>query len=216
MDASINFLNSFNLDIRKKQKSNLSKEQWNAINQLKNNDGIIIKEEDKGARGSVVIMTKRHCKKMVYEQLNDNITYRKTNDSCDKKVMKELGKLVEKYKDDLMDKEIDYLTNFSYNTSNFYGLPKVHKSDIITQAIMEQNSEYIKILEPEDLTLRPIVAVPNCPTKRLTKFIDIIIKPLVIHVKSYIRDSIDFLQKCSRSANEKTILCTFAGAVRYM
>ena len=74
---------------------------------------------------------------------------------------------------------------------------------------MEQNSEYIKILEPEDLTLRPIVAGPNCPTKRLSKFIDIIIEPLVIHVKSYIRDSIDFLQKCSRSANKKTILCTF-------
>ena len=207
MDASINFLNSLNLDIRKKQKSNLSKEQWNAINQLKNNDGIIIKEADKG--GSIVIMTKRHYKKMVYEQLNDNITYRRTNDSCDNKVMKELGKLVEKYKDNLMDKEIDYLINFSHNTSNFYGLPKVHKSDIITQAIMEQNNEYIKILEPEDLTLRPIVAGPNCPTKRLSKFIDIIIKPLVIHVKSYIRDSIDFLQKCSRSANEKTILCRF-------
>ena len=74
---------------------------------------------------------------------------------------------------------------------------------------MEQNDEYIKILKPEDLTLHPIVAGPNCPTKRLSKFIDIIIKPLVIHVKSYIRDSIDFLQKCSRSANEKTILCTF-------
>ena len=123
--------------------------------------------------------------------------------------MKELEKLVEKYKNNLTDKEIDYLTNFSYNTSNFYGLPKVHKSDIITQAIMEQNSEHTKILEPEDLTLRPIVAGPNCPTKHLSKFIDIIIKPLVIHVKSYIRDSTDFLQKCSRSANEKKFLCTF-------
>ena len=47
------------------------------------NDGIVIKEADKG--GSIVIMTKRHYKKMVYEQLNDNITYRRTNDSCDKK-----------------------------------------------------------------------------------------------------------------------------------
>ena len=64
---------------------------------------------------------------MVYEQLSDNITYRRTNNSCEKKVMKKLGKLVEKYKGNLMDKEIDYLTNFSYNTSNFYGLPKVHK-----------------------------------------------------------------------------------------
>ena len=101
LDASINFLNGLNLDIRKKKKSNLRKEQWNAISRLKNNGGIIIKEADEG--GSVVIMTKKH-KKMAYEQLNDNITYRRTNDSWDKKVMKELGKLVEKYKDNLMDK----------------------------------------------------------------------------------------------------------------
>ena len=88
------------------------------------------------------------------------IVYRRTSDSCGKKVMKELGKLVEKYKDNLMDKGIDYLTNFSYNTSNFYGLPKVHKSDIITQAIIEQNSEYIKILVPEDLTVAQLLQVP--------------------------------------------------------
>ena len=113
-DFSINFLNGLNLDIRKKKKSNLRKEQWNAISRLKNNDGIIIKEADKG--GSVVIMTKKHYKKMVYEQLNDNITYRRTNDSWDKKVMKELGKLVEKYKDNLMDK-----SSSRVNTSSIIG-----------------------------------------------------------------------------------------------
>ena len=69
------------------------------------------------------------------------------------------------------NKEIDYLVNFTCQTSNFYGLPKVHKSDIIAKAIEEQNSEYIKIHEPEDLTLCPIVTGPNCPTKRLSTLI---------------------------------------------
>ena len=41
----------------------------------------------------------------------------------------------------------------------------VHKSKIIQEAIQVQNSEYIKLYEPSDLTLRPIVAGPNFPTR---------------------------------------------------
>ena len=119
------------------------------------------------------------------------------------------SKLVKKYQSDLTKKEIDYLINFTCQTSTFYDLPKAHKSDIIAKAIEEQDSEYIKIHEPEDLTVRPIVAGPNCPTKRLSTFINTIIKPLVLHIKSYIRDSIHFLQKCSRMENDRTVLCTF-------
>ena len=207
LDAPINFINGLNLSQPESDKSNLSKKQWKGINDFKNNDSIIIKEADKG--GCVVIMNKTHYKAMVYNQLDDRVIYKRTGKSCDKTVFNKLSKLVKKYQGDLTKKEIDYLTKFMFKTSNFYRLPKVHKSDIITKAIEEQNSEYIKISEPEDLTLRPIVAGPNCPTKRLSTFIDTIIKPLVLHIKSYIRDSIHFLQKCSRIANDRTVLCTF-------
>ena len=37
--------------------------------------------------------------------------------------------------------------------------------------------EYIKINELSDLTLRPIVAGPNCPTRRLSNLVDILLKP---------------------------------------
>ena len=208
LDAAINFINGLNLSQPESNKSNLSKKQWKGINDLKNNDSIIIKEADKG--GCVVIMNKTHYKAMVYNQLDDRVTYKRTGKSCDKTVFNKLSKLVKKYQGDLTKKEIDYLTKFMFKTSNFYGLPKVHKSDIITKAIEEQNSEYIKISEPGDLTPRPIVAGPNCPTKRLSTFIDTIIKPLVLHIKSYIRDSIHFLQKCSRIANDRTVLCMFS------
>ena len=96
---------------------------------------------------------------MVYNQLSTGVTYKRTDRSCDKTVFNKMSELVKKYKSDLTKKEIDYLINFTCQTSNFYGLPKVHKSDIIAKAIEEQNSEYIKIHEPEDLTLRPIAAV---------------------------------------------------------
>ena len=176
---------------------------------MKNNDSIIIKEADKG--GCVVTMNKSHYMTIVYSQLDDGITYKRLSMSSDKTFLEKLSKLVSKYQRDLTKKEIDYLTNFSCKTSNFYGLPKVHKPDVITKAIVEQNSEYMnqKIHEPEDLTVRFIVAGPNCPTKRLSTFIDTIIKPLVLHIKSYIEDSIHFLQKCSRTENDKTVLCTF-------
>ena len=105
--------------------------------------------------------------------------------------------------------EQDFLTKFSFSTINFYGLPKVHKSKIIQEAIQVQNSEYVKIYEPPDLTLRPIVAGPNCPTRRLSNLVDILLKPFLIHIKSYIKDNLDFLAKCSRENKWDTILTTF-------
>ena len=188
MDAAINFLNGLHLSNTKAQKSNISKKQWKGINDLKNSDSIIIKEADKG--GCVVIMNKSHHMTMVYSQLDDGITYKRLSMSSDKTIIEKLSKLVNKYERELTKKEIDYLSNFIYKTSNFYGLPTVHKSDVIAKAIEEQNSAYIIVHEPEDLTLRPVVAGPNCPTNRLSTFIDTIIKPLVLHIKSYIRDSI--------------------------
>ena len=62
--------------------------------------------------------------------------------------------------------------------SNFYGLPKIHKSVTIIQAIEEQNTEFVNIGEVEDLKFRPIIAGPACPTHRLSNLIDIIHKAL--------------------------------------
>ena len=72
-----------------------------------------------------------------------------------------------------------------------------------------QNNEYIKINEPSDLTLRPIVASPNCPTRRLSILVDILLKPLLIYIKGYIKDNLDFFAKCSRENKRDTILTTF-------
>ena len=198
-------MNSISLNHSKQPKSNLTSKQWDGIKN--NNNSIVIKEADKG--GAVVIMNKEHYMRMVYSQLHDGVTYKRTDQSCDKKVMTNLIKLVQKYHNNLTKEEIDYLTKFNFNTSYIYGLPKVHKSDKIAEAVNEQHSECIRVFEPDDLTLRPVVAGPNCPTKRLSTFIDIIIKPLILHVKSCTRDSIDFLQKCSRTAKESTVICTF-------
>ena len=77
--------------------------------------------------------------------------------------------------------------NICFSTSNFYRLPKVHKSKQINDAIQPQNNEYIEIHEPDDLTVRPIVGGPNCPTRPFSQLIDITLKAFLIHIKIMLR-----------------------------
>ena len=65
------------------------------------------------------------------------------------------------------------------------------------------------IIELSDLKLRPIVAGPICPTRPLSNLIDIILKLFLLHVKSYVKDNLDFLSKYSRENDEDTLLVTF-------
>ena len=59
------------------------------------------------------------------------------------------------------------------------------------------------------MKLRPIVGGPNCPTRRLSYFLATLLKPYLRHVKSYIRDSVDFLNKCPREVHPDTEIGTF-------
>ena len=68
---------------------------------------------------------------MISDNLNDETTYKMVEANCNAKVMKRIASIIEKYKDNLIKNEKEYLTSFSYNTSNFYGLPKLHKSKLI-------------------------------------------------------------------------------------
>ena len=76
LDQNIDSFNSLNFpDMQKAPKSNLSKLEWAAINDLKNDKNIEIKESDK--EGSVVILSKFHYKSMILLQLNAEKTYKK-------------------------------------------------------------------------------------------------------------------------------------------
>ena len=44
---------------------------------------------------------------------------------------------------------------------------------------------------------------------RLSNFLDLILKPLTKHVKSIIKDNIEFLKTCKRSVMDGTVLVTF-------
>ena len=107
--------------------------------------------------------------------------------------MQKFEEYTEKYSDLLQPEEIKYISGFKYSTSNFYVLPKVHKSKEITGIVEENPVDYLKIKKIPEISSRPIVAGPDSPTHRLSTFLDIILQPLTDVVKSYVRDDIDFL-----------------------
>ena len=146
---------------------------------------------------------------MISDHLNDKTAYKMVEANCDANVMKGITKIIEKYKDNLMKKEEEYLTSFSYNASNFYGFPRVHKSKLIQNAIKEYQKEYVNIIEPSDLKLRPIVAGPVYPARPLSNLIYILLKPSLLHVKSYVKDNLDFFSECPREDYEDTLLVAF-------
>ncbi|CAG2184847.1 unnamed protein product [Mytilus edulis] len=120
-----------------------------------------------------------------------------------------IKKLLKKHKTELFKEEIDYISNSKFSESYFYGLPKIHKSKEISNAISEQNSEYIELLTPNDLKFRPIVGGPSSVTQNLSHFIDIVLKPLCREVPSFIRDDLEFLNHLPKTVNPNSELITF-------
>jgi hypothetical protein len=185
----------------------LNVRQKKALQNLQNDPEIILKEADKG--GAVICMDKDFYRSLVLQQLTDTAFYVKLPGNPDKNILRSLKQLCHKYTHLLKEKELDYLTNFEMKTSNFYGLPKIHKSNHIKTSIEDQNETYITTSEPLDLKLRPIVAGHACPTHRISNFIDILLKNLCCKVPSYIRDSMDFLNKIPEDVDPDTLLVTF-------
>ena len=62
-------------------KDDLTKAEWNATKELKNNSNIIIKESDK--RGACVIMDAEFYDKKMSEMTNHENTYKKLDNNID-------------------------------------------------------------------------------------------------------------------------------------
>ena len=188
-------------------KQNLSRNERTALKNLKSDNSIVLKEADKG--GAIVIMDKDYYKDLVLDQLHDEEYYKKLQNNMENLTKRRINKLVSDYSHCLTDKEESYLKDFVPKNSNFYGLPKIHKSKQIQSAIREQNNTYVEILQPDDLKLRPIVAGPESITQRLSHFIDLILKDLCPQIPSYIKDDMDFLKQIPSTVPENTILTSF-------
>ena len=189
----------------RKVKNNISYKQRKALEELNNDSSIIIKEADKG--GMVVILDCLKYEHIVTDMLNNVEYYTKSNADFDIITRKQINESV--MHSNLLKEEKEYLQNFKHYPSYFYGLPKIHKSNAINNALMTADTEYISVECPENLKLRPIVGGPNSATQRLSHLLDILLKPLCKHVKSFIRDDIDFLNHLPKKCSPNSKLVTF-------
>ena len=142
------------------------------------------------------------------EMLDDKSFYKQIESQSTKETMKNVKKVISLAKK-ITHHEIGYLLDFECKQSMFYGLPKIHKSEMIRNECNKTNSEYLEYLElldSEDLRYCPIVAGPACETHRLSNLIDILLKPFIEKVKSSVRDDIDFLNYIPKTVPSNTII----------
>ena len=109
----------------------------------------------------------------------------------------------------MTEDEIYYLINFERKDSNFYGLPKTHKSKEISERCKNSDKTYIEISTNEEISFWPIVAGPVNETHRLSNLIDVLLKSMTKHVRSCIRDSTDFLNKLPSTVSYNSFLVAF-------
>ena len=117
------------MEIKEKRfRDNLPNSERKALNELRKNDDIVIKEADKG--GTIVIMSKTYYYEMVMEHLRDRTTYEENEtEDHDKRVMELIKEYADQNRPDILtEKENECISDFIPACSKFYCLPKIHKS----------------------------------------------------------------------------------------
>ena len=201
-------------------KDNLTRFERAALKELRelvDSYKIVIMPADKG--GAVVILDADHYKRMVESVFNDPDYFEASDGNQMKSTMNKIAALCKKYNQQLTKEETSYLTKFDYKEANFYGLPKIHKSELIKKAALEQNSEVVKVLCPNDLKIRPIIGGPASPTSHLSELVDHLLKPFMMNLPSFVKDSKDLLNQANEwesNPEEEYTLVTMDISAMYM
>lgn len=180
---------------------NLTPLERNALADLRNNPNIVIKPADKGS--SIVVMnTEYYRDKLVLSDHLQTESYDKVDTDRDEAVAAQLNDLLTRHATCLTKKEAEYVNMDEWKTSEFYVLPKVHKSKSIIEQVTKCTEDVVTgIIDPPDLKGRPIVAGCTTPTRGLSELISKILKPIVESQNSYVKDDWDVLKKLPRDTN---------------
>ena len=127
--------------------SNVTKEEQNAIKELKENRNIVIKKADK-SNVFVIMDTSFYRNKLVLQDHLATPVYEITTEDADKKVFNEQIKLMQKHKKCLTSNEFKYITNYEWKSSNFYANPKIAKYKEIKDKMLATNGKYLKMEPP--------------------------------------------------------------------
>lgn len=197
-------VNIKSVDVNRPQK-NMSQDLYKALNAIKSGD-FIIKEADKGS--AVVIMNKDFYVRVVHSMINEPSTYETVNTTCTQLASK-VKSFTNKWDSVLNKEEIKVINNHASSLANIYGLPKIHKSNILLEASRNNStSSVINIPNPDDLKFRPIISCQNCPTTKLCEVLSNLLKPFLSKIKYRLKDTWDFLRRCPDEVTEDTYLIT--------
>ena len=97
-------------------------------------------------------MDKNYYESEINKLLGKTELYKQLDEDPYKKVKKEYEKLIINFKNGLTEDEIDYLIKLEKKNSNFYGLPKIHKSKEISEQCKTNENTYIEISVTEGMT----------------------------------------------------------------
>ena len=155
-------------------RDNLSKLERKALQDLSQRDDIIITKADKG--GATVIWDVNDYINEAYSQLN-NIRFYQELDSdptveFTEAVISAINTL--QARGSITNKIAKQLLPENVRTPKFYLLPKIHKQSIPG---------------------RPVISSINCHTSNISAYISHTIQPEVEQLKSYVKDTSDFLRK---------------------
>ena len=154
--------------------SNITKQEVQALDELKNDQSRVILTADKGI--AIVIMDKEDYLKKAKALLEDQGTYKALKTDPTSKMKSKMINLLKKIKteggiDDILYKKL-YPTGAV--TPKFYALPKIHKSGI---------------------PLRPIVSSRGSISYEVAKELARILKPLVGSSPHHIKNTGDFIEQ---------------------
>ena len=155
-------------------KSNLTKEEKEALKDLQSHDDIIITNADKG--GAVVIQDVTDYIKEANRQLNNTTFYKQVQNDLTERHENLIKHTLEDLRDEnlLTEKTCNHLKPKNSKTPKFYMNPKIHKKG-----------------NPG----RPVISSVNCHTSYISEFVDQHLQPHVKQLKSYVQDTTDFINK---------------------
>ena len=171
--------------------NNLTREERDALKSLRDDTSIVIKEADKGS--GVVVWDRLDYLEEANKQLQDKDVYEEVSGDFISPLIKTIKNCLAKInrRGDICKETLDYFLVKDPKVGRFYMLPKIHKRLF-------------------DVPGRPVISNCGYFTENISAFLDYHLQPLSRAVKSYIKDTNDFLKKLKGLKNLPSdfLLCT--------
>ena len=178
------------IEISKDKYNYITNKERQALYDLKDNKNIVIKGADKGS--AVVVLEREDYIKEAEKQFGDSDVYEEVPDDLEP-LISTIHRTIEKIRKrgDLKKETVKYFEVKDPKFARFYLLPKIYK-------------------RLNNVPGKPVISNCGCYMEDISAFLDFHLQPLAQAVKSYIKDTNDFLNElCSLpKLPDNIILCT--------